>query len=62
MGALRMIVRGEFGQRTFQRALPEQDQLRQAFLLDRADPSFGKGIRVSFQMRRMATLRTDLSE
>jgi hypothetical protein len=43
-----------------QRLLAEEDEAVQARLLDASYKSLGVGIRVSVQMRRIATLRADV--
>jgi hypothetical protein len=45
-----------------QRAFPEQNEMRKTLALHRAHPSLREGIRMSLQMRRMATLKVDFSE
>ena len=42
----RVKVLHELAQRTSQRGFAEQDQFRQALLLDRADPSFREGVQI----------------
>src|SRR5688572_22218253 len=48
----------EFGERTFQRAFAEQDQFRQAFLLNGAYPAFGERIQVWTAGRQRQCLYT----
>jgi hypothetical protein len=52
----------EFVNRFAQRAFAEEDHTLQAGFLDAAYKSLRVGVQVSPQMRRMATLRIDLSE
>jgi hypothetical protein len=51
----------EFSHGPVERPFTEQDEFGETLLFDGSDPAFGKRIRVSLQMRRIATLRTDLS-
>jgi hypothetical protein len=44
--SLLVVVFQEFGHNAPQRVLPEQDQLGQAFLLDRTDPAFRVGVQI----------------
>ena len=61
MMALAVIVGDEVLNGCPQRLLPEKDHTVQAGLLDAADKSLRVGVRMGLQMRRMATLRIDLS-
>jgi len=45
-----------------QRTLSKQDQPFQAGFLDASHKSLGVGVGMSLQMRRMATLKVDVSE
>ena len=62
MIAFAMKVLEKIGHRAPQRTFPEQDQSRQALLFNRTNPALRVGIRMSLQMRRMATLKVDVSE
>ena len=59
--SLGVEMRDEFTERPLQRVFAEENELGEAFLLDGSDPPFGEGVRMCLQMRRMATLRTELS-
>jgi hypothetical protein len=48
----------ELGERTFARAFAEQDQFRQAFLLNGAYPAFGERIKVRTARRQRQCLYT----
>ena len=60
--ALAMIMHNEFVNRFAQCAFTEENHALQAGFLDAAYKSLRMGVQVSPQMRRMATLRIDLSE
>ena len=60
--SFQMIMPHKFGNPFAQRILAEPDHAIQAGFLDAADESFGIGIGMSLQMRRMATLKVDVSE
>jgi len=62
MIALAMIVGDEVLNGCPQRVLTEQDHALQAGLLDAAYKSLRVGVRMSLQMRRMATLKVDVSK
>ena len=51
-----------FGHRATQRRLPDEEYPIQAFGLDRANKSLGICFGVSSQLRRLATIRADVSE
>jgi hypothetical protein len=55
-------MHSEFGRRATNRAFAEQDQSLQTRLLDRTHESLSIGVGMSLQMRRMATLKVDVSE
>jgi hypothetical protein len=57
-----MVMHSEFGRRATNRAFAEQDQSLQTRLLDRTHESLSIGVGMSLQMRRMATLKVDVSE
>ena len=61
MVAFDVIVRGEFGCGAADRALTKQNQAVQTRFFNRAQEPLCEGIRMCLQMRRMATLRTELS-
>ena len=52
----------ELSQGTFQRSFAEQDEFADAFLFNRADPVLRKRVGMSLQMRRIATLKVNVSE
>jgi hypothetical protein len=62
MISLGVIVFAEVFQGVAQRCFPKQNEMGKTFALDRAHPALREGIRMSLQMRRMATLRTDVFE
>ena len=61
-GCARYDMRDELGSRFAHRTLAEQDHPLQTRFLDRPHKPFSLGIRISLQMRRMATLKVDVSE
>ena len=62
MVAFAVVVHDEFTCRTSDRGFAKQDQSLHARLLDRAHESLRVGVRMSLQMRRMATLKVDVSK
>ena len=62
MVSLLVKVLEKIGHRPPQRTLPEQDQSRQALLFNRTNPALRKRVGMSLQMRRMATLKVDVSK
>ena len=61
VAAFRVIVRQELAQRMFHLPLIEEDQPRSAFLLDRADEAFRKGIHVRRSPRGAPMIRLQQS-
>jgi hypothetical protein len=59
---LAVIMLAEVFQSASQRAFTKQNEMGKTFTFHRAHPSLREGIQMSPQMRRMATLRIDLSE
>jgi hypothetical protein len=55
-------MRDEFGNPLAQRTLAEPDHAIQTRFLDATDEPLRVGIRISLQMRRIATLKVDVSE
>ena len=62
MISLTVIMCDEFPNRCAKRVFSEQNHPFQTRLLYSANEAFGVAVRMSLQMRRMATLRSDLSE
>jgi len=62
MVSLGVIMRDVFCQRALQRAFTKQNELGETPVFDGAHPPFGERIGVSLQMRRMPTLKVDVSE
>jgi hypothetical protein len=62
MVAFFVIMLLELGKRFPQGTFPEQDQVGQALLFNRSHPALRESVGMTLQMRRMATLKVDVSE
>ena len=59
---LAVIMFAEVFQGAAQRAFPKQNEMGKTLALHRAHPALREGIGISLQMRRMATLKVNVSE
>ena len=62
MVAFSVVMGHVFSYRATKRRLSNEDHAIQAFELDRENEPLGIGVGVSSQLRRLATIRADVSE